>query len=171
MSTTAYLSLGSNLGDRLGYLVRGLALLEAAHTRVTGVSSVYETLPQGKTDQPLFLNLAASLETDLDAQALLRHMQAAERALGRERRERWGPRTIDIDLLLYDDAVIQEPNLTVPHPYMCQRAFVLVPLLELQPGLTLPGGEPLGTVLQRLPDQGVVRVMESRTFLDTYTGL
>jgi len=156
VTTTAYLSLGSNLGNRQQYLVEAIERLEAEHTHVVGVSSIYETLPQGKTDQPLFLNMAAAVETELDAHGLLHHMQAVEKALGRERREKWGPRTIDIDLLLYGSAVIQDPELTVPHPYMCQRAFVMVPLLELNPHLTLPDGQPLEPVLRLLPDQGVV---------------
>lgn len=171
MSTTAYLSLGSNLGNRLHYLAAALQRLEAAHTHVVGVSSVYETLPQGKTDQPLFLNMAAAVETELDAHSLLHHMQAVEQALGRVRLEKWGPRTIDIDLLLYGEAVIQEPDLIVPHPYMCQRAFVMVPLLELNPHLTLPGGQPLGPVLSALPDQGVVWAFSGETFRQAGTGV
>jgi len=166
VTTTAYLSLGSNLGDRQAYLAEALRRLEADHTHLTAVSSVYETLPQGKTDQPLFLNMAAVVETTLDARGLLTHLLDVERSLGRVRLERWGPRTIDIDLLLYGREVIQEPGLTIPHPYMCQRAFVLVPLLELAPDLTLPpSDEPLSEILRYLPDGGVVRVLDRESFL------
>jgi len=110
--------------------------------------------------------MAAVVETTLDARGLLTHLLDVERSLGRVRLERWGPRTIDIDLLLYGREVIQEPGLTVPHPYMCQRAFVLVPLLELAPDLTLPpSDEPLSEILRYLPDGGVVRVLDRESFL------
>lgn len=172
MRETAYLSLGSNLGDRVESLRSALRRLEADHTRLLAVSSVYETLPQGKTDQPSFLNLAAAVETALVPKALLHHLQGVEAALGRQRRERWGPRTIDIDLLLYGQRVLAEPDLILPHPRMCERAFVLVPLLELNPDLVLPSDRtPLRTALLALPDQGVVRAMGPETFLGQTSGV
>jgi 2-amino-4-hydroxy-6-hydroxymethyldihydropteridine diphosphokinase len=102
------------------------------------VSSLYDTEPLGETDQPNFLNAVARLHTDLSARQLLWNLQLIERRLGRVRGKRWGPRTIDLDLLLYGDVVMEEPGLRVPHPELMRRAFVLVPLLELEPGLVHP---------------------------------
>lgn len=150
--STAYLSLGSNLGDRLGNLVEAVRLLTgegAPVAHLLGLSSVWETLPQGKTDQPEFLNMAIALRTDLAPEPLLAHALAVEGALGRIRLERWGPRLIDIDLCWYNDLSMKSATLELPHPRMAERAFVLVPLLELRP-------EPQWqTWLDRLPDQGL----------------
>lgn len=157
--TTAYLSLGSNLGDRLGYLTRAAHALTASHTQLVAVSSVYETAPQGKTDQPAFLNAVVAVETALGPEALLAHLMAAERALGRVRTERWGPRTIDIDLLLFGDQQVSTPVLTVPHPRLHERAFVLVPLLEIAPSL------PYQAALAALEEQGVTPCRDARAFL------
>jgi len=129
----AYVGLGSNLGDRSAHLLLGLsALSRLPDTHLLRLSPVYETEPVGPP-QPPYLNLVAELETELAPRALLGEMLAIERALGRERRERWGPRTLDLDLLLYGDLVLEEEGLTVPHPRLHQRAFVLVPLLDLLP--------------------------------------
>lgn len=136
----AYVSLGSNLGDREGWLRAAagcLARLPA--TRLTRISSLYETRPWGFTDQPDFLNAAACLLTSLDPLQLLRHTQAVEAELGRLRTVRWGPRTVDIDLLVYDDLPMATPELTLPHPRMLERAFVLVPLAEIAPELRVNG--------------------------------
>lgn len=158
--TTAYLSMGSNLGDRAGYLARAVGLLQAPHTQVVQVSGLYETAPQGKTDQPDFYNIAVKVETTLGPLALLAHTQGVERQLGRERKERWGPRTIDIDILLYGDQAVDLPELTVPHPRMWERAFVLIPLLAIAPGRS-----DCQQALQALPDQGVRTVTFATPFL------
>lgn len=146
---TAYLSLGSNLGDRLGYLTEAVRRLQAPHCQVTRTSSVYETAPWGKTDQPAFLNMAAAVETKLDPYELLRHILSVEQAQGRVRLERWGPRTVDIDMLLYGQERLATADLDLPHPRMAERAFVLVPLLEIAPDL------PYRDALAALPDAGI----------------
>jgi len=169
--STAYLSLGSNLGDRLEFLAGAVRLLESSRTWVQRVSSVYETLPQGKTDQPNFLNIALEVETDLEPAALLSQIQEVERALGRVRTERWGPRTVDIDIVLFGDLVVSEPGLELPHPRLTERVFVLMPLLELNPDLSLPAtGELLRLSLERLPDQGVSRFLRAEAFLRCLKG-
>jgi 2-amino-4-hydroxy-6-hydroxymethyldihydropteridine diphosphokinase len=142
----AYIGLGSNLGDREATLREALQRLGGLDgIDVAAVSSFRETDPVGRLDQPRFLNAAAALETKLSPRELLGCLLEVERALGRDRtkEERWGPRTIDLDLLLYGDETIAEPGLEVPHPRMAERAFVLEPLLELDPGLRLPDGRAL----------------------------
>ena len=129
----AYVGLGSNLGDRAAYLLLGLsALSRLPKTHLLRLSPVYETDPVGPP-QPPYLNMVAELETELSPKGLLAEMLRVEKALGRERRERWGPRTLDLDLLLYGDLVLEEAGLSVPHPRLHERAFVLVPLLDLLP--------------------------------------
>ena len=142
----AYVGLGSNLGDREATLREAVRLLgELDGVEVSAVSSFRETDPVGKLDQPRFVNAAAALETSLPARELLDCLLEVERALGRDRsvEERWGPRTIDLDLLLYGEETIDVPGLQVPHPRLAERAFVLEPLLELAPELRLPDGRPL----------------------------
>jgi len=136
--TVAYVGLGSNLGSRRAMLDQALELL-GERVAVVAVSSLRETDPVGPVEQPWFLNGVARIDTDLSAHQLLEHLLEVERVLGRERRERWGPRTIDLDLLLYDEDSIDEPGLTVPHPRLHERRFVLEPLAELHPGLVVPG--------------------------------
>ena len=133
--TRAYVGLGANLGDREGTIRAALAALPG----VMAVSELRETEPVGVLDQPPFVNGAAALETQLSARELLGALLEVERLLGRERRERWGPRTIDLDLLLYGDETIDEPGLTVPHPRLHERRFALEPLLDLDPELAIPG--------------------------------
>jgi 2-amino-4-hydroxy-6-hydroxymethyldihydropteridine diphosphokinase len=129
----AYVGLGSNLGDRGAHLLLGLsALSRLPKTHLLRLSPVYETDPVGPP-QPPYLNMVAELETELSPKGLLAEMLRVEKALGRERRERWGPRTLDLDLLLYGDLVLEEAGLSVPHPRLHERAFVLVPLLDLLP--------------------------------------
>lgn len=163
--TTAYLSLGANLGDRLSQLAEAVRRLNAPHIRVTAVSSVYETAPWGKTDQPAFLNIAAAVETELAPDALLRHIMHVERELGRVRHERWGPRTIDIDILLYGSEQIHTEDLDVPHPRMAERAFVLVPLLEVAPHL------PYRETLAGLANQAVTMHLPAKAFLQRVGGV
>lgn len=141
MSETAYLGLGSNLGERLDTLQQAVDLLAGEPGVRPGASSrVWETVPVGGPPQHDFLNVVLRLETDLTPFALLDVCQGVERALGREREVRWGPRTIDIDLLLIGDQQLNVPLLTVPHPRMTSRAFVLLPLLELDPDIRMPDG-------------------------------
>lgn len=138
--SVAFLSLGSNLGDRMEYLrkaIEDLHALDGLH--VTRLSSVYETEPVGVEGQPPYLNLVAVVSTRLDPHALLAACQAVENAHGRVRTVRWGERTLDIDLLLYDDIELETAELTIPHPRMHERAFVLVPLLEVAPGIAISG--------------------------------
>ena len=145
----AYVGLGSNLGDRGATLLAALeALRNSPAVEVVAVSTFRETDPVGVVDQPRFVNAVAALETSLAPRELLVRLLQVERELGRDRarEERWGPRTVDLDLLLYGDDVIDEPGLTVPHPRLAERAFVVVPLLELAPDLTLPDGRRLRDV-------------------------
>ncbi len=138
MSKTAYLSLGSNLGDRERNLRDALGLLAGPRLRVLRVSSLYETAPLELRDQPWFLNAVAEVETDLFPKQLLARVQKIERQLGRKRIVPKGPRTIDIDILLYGAAVIDAEELQVPHPRLAERRFVLEPLAELAPDLRHP---------------------------------
>jgi len=131
----AYVGLGSNLGDREATLRAAIAALPG----VLAVSELRETDPVGVTEQPAFLNCALALETELSARELLERLLGVERELGRERRERWGPRTIDLDLLVYGSETIDEPGLTVPHPRLHERRFALEPLAELDSELLVPG--------------------------------
>jgi len=145
MSVAAYVSLGSNQGDREHNLRRGTNLLgQLPHTSVVKVSSMYETDPVGVTGQRRFLNAAAELRTSLPAERLLLEFKRIEKELGRTPGPRWGPRTLDIDLLLYGNQTIETAELTVPHPRMMQRAFVLVPLGEIAGNLVLPDGRTAG---------------------------
>ena len=142
----AFVGLGSNLGEREAMLRGALDRLGAEEgITVVAVSSFRETDPVGVLDQPRFVNAAAELETRLAPRELLERLLEVERGLGRDRakEERWGPRMIDLDLLLYGDEEIDEPGLTVPHPRLAERAFVREPLLELDPGLRLPDGRAL----------------------------
>jgi 2-amino-4-hydroxy-6-hydroxymethyldihydropteridine diphosphokinase len=134
-----FVGLGSNLGEREA-MIR-LALDDLARlpgTRLVRASSLYDTQPVGEVDQPNFLNAVAQLDTELTARQLLWNLQLIEKRLGRTRTRRWGPRTIDLDLLLFGHLVVEEPDLQVPHPELTRRSFVLVPLVELDPLLIHP---------------------------------
>lgn len=136
----AYLALGSNIGDKVGHLRQAMQAIAALPgTRITARSSVYRTPPWGKTDQDWFANAVIAVETTLAPEPLLAACLAVERELGRVRRERWGPRVIDIDVLLHGDHAWASPSLTLPHPAMTERAFVLVPLAEIAPDLMVKG--------------------------------
>jgi 2-amino-4-hydroxy-6-hydroxymethyldihydropteridine diphosphokinase len=130
-------------------------------TTLVATSSIYETAPVGGPDQGAYLNAVAVVETDLAPRRLLDVMLDVERRMGRVRRERWGPRTIDLDLLLHGDSAVDEPGLTVPHPRLTERRFALEPLLEVWPEATLPDGRPLADFLEAVADQDVVRVASS----------
>jgi 2-amino-4-hydroxy-6-hydroxymethyldihydropteridine diphosphokinase len=133
------LGLGSNLGDRRDNLLSALRLLDAMEEmRILEISSVYETEPWGVSEQPDFLNLVALLSTTRDPGGVLAACKEVESRLGRVRVERWGPRVIDVDILLYDDLELEEEDLVIPHPRMLERDFVMVPLMELNPPVPLP---------------------------------
>jgi 2-amino-4-hydroxy-6-hydroxymethyldihydropteridine diphosphokinase len=151
----AYVGLGSNVGDRLGKLRAATrALEERDGISVTSVSGVYETDPVGPA-QPDFLNAVVEIETDVAAEELLRIFKDIEADLGRVVRERWGPREIDLDLLVYGNAQIDSDDLVVPHPQIATRVFVLAPLVEIAPALEIAGVGPASALLARLDRSGV----------------
>jgi 2-amino-4-hydroxy-6-hydroxymethyldihydropteridine diphosphokinase len=151
----AWLSLGSNLGPREQNLRAAVRLLsESGELEVVKVSSVYETVPIGFTGQADFLNLVAEVRTELEPHELLRLCLQVEDKMGRVREERWGPRVIDVDVLLYGDEVIDSAELVLPHPEMLKRAFVLVPLLELEPDIRMPDGSRAANSLEALGEEG-----------------
>lgn len=152
--STAYLLLGGNLGDREGNLKRAIALLEEKTGKVISVSSLYETAAWGKTDQPAFLNQAIALETGLSALQVLDHALNIEQELGRVRKDKWGERLIDIDLILFGDEIINIPNkLQVPHPQMQYRKFVMEPLAEIAPDVLHPVlGETILAISRNIED-------------------
>ena len=155
----AFIGLGSNLGDREASLRQALEhLAQAPETVVVRASSLYDTEPVGVEDQPHFLNAVAQLETQLTPRQMLWNLMLIERRLGRVRAQRWGPRTIDLDLLLYEDAIIEDDDFQVPHPELSKRSFVLVPLVELEPLLVHPvTGETMLALLQRLGARPLVK--------------
>jgi 2-amino-4-hydroxy-6-hydroxymethyldihydropteridine diphosphokinase len=154
-----FIGLGSNLGEREGQIRQALEGMAAMpDTELVRASSLYDTEPVGDTDQPNFLNAVAELETELSPHQLLWNLLLIEKRLGRERTRRWGPRTIDLDLLLYGGEVIEDDQLRVPHPELTRRAFVLVPLVELDPLLVHPGtGETMLAHLSKLGAKPPIR--------------
>jgi len=160
--TRAHVALGSNLGDRMATLDAAVRALDADHmTHVMAVSRVYETGPVGGPEQGPYLNALAVLETDRDPYELLDLLMTTEERLGRVRGEHWGPRTADLDLILYDGPPLSSPELTVPHPRARERAFVLVPLADADPFASFPDGETAVEALARLgPISGVIPVGE-----------
>ncbi|CAN5595973.1 2-amino-4-hydroxy-6-hydroxymethyldihydropteridinediphosphokinase [soil metagenome] len=155
----AYVGLGGNIGDAVGTVHAALdALDELPDAQLLRASQLYRTPAWGRHDQPSFINAAAALETHLPARDLLDALLGVERAFGRVREAepaRWGPRILDLDLLLLGAAVIDEPGLRVPHPYLHQRAFVLVPLLEIAPDLRIPGHGSAREALSAIASDGI----------------
>ena len=157
--TAAYVGMGANLGDpRAQLLAAWDALGRIPDTHVIARSSLYRSAPIGYANQPAFLNCVARLETALPAQGLLTRLQAIERNLGRARSFANAPRTIDLDLLLYGTETLATPDLTLPHPRMHERAFVLVPLLELDPGAIVPGRGKAAELLRKCAGQPIERL-------------
>ena len=152
---TAFISLGCNLGNCPAYLAQAIQMLDKhLLIRVTRVSSVYYTEPVGEVEQPYFLNMAVKVDTDLKPAELLHACRRVEEELGgRDGRVPQGPRTIDLDILLYDQLEIAEKDLVIPHPRMLKRAFALVPLAEIAPEAALPGGGTVAAAAERLRDQ------------------
>jgi 2-amino-4-hydroxy-6-hydroxymethyldihydropteridine diphosphokinase len=153
--TRAFLGLGSNLGDRRAFLDQAIEALNWGAVSVVARSSVYETEPVGgPAGQPDFLNQVVEVETTLTPRRLWERCASVETALGRtrQREERWGPRSVDIDVLLYGTEVVEEPDLTVPHPRLKERGFALIPLVEIAPDAVIPGVGPAAEVLAALPD-------------------
>lgn len=159
---TAYISLGSNLGDKEAYLREASeALAGSSGVTLLRSSPVYRTRPVGKVDQDWFLNQIVEIATTLPPDGLLDVCQEIEKRLGRVRHERWGPRTIDLDILVYGSTVSDDPRLTLPHPRMLERAFVLVPLADLAPDLVV-AGRTVAEHLARLPGDELAGVQPYR---------
>lgn len=160
--TRAYLGLGANLGDPVQMLIEAVHALSAVDgITVSRCSSLYRTSPVGKTDQPDFINMVVRVETTLPPEQIMTRLLDIERRLGRVRTDRWGPRTIDIDLLVYGQSTIETESLTVPHPRMLSRRFVLVPLMEIAPDLKVPGtSKSLQEFLNLTEDQGNIAVLD-----------
>lgn len=155
-TVTAYIGLGSNLAEPLRQLASAITALAALpQTSLTGQSPFYRSRPVGPQDQPDFVNGAVSLCTRLSALELLDQLQAIEQAHGRERLQVWGPRTLDLDLLLFGNEIIDSPRLTLPHPELPNRDFVLQPLLDLNAGLVLPDGRAIVDLRAQCPDNAL----------------
>ena len=156
---TAYVALGANLGDPTAAVLAAFAALaNLPESRVARCSSLYRTAPVGNLSQPDFVNAVAVLETTLPPESLLDALLDIEARFGRIRRERNGPRTLDLDLLLYDDIELDLPRLTLPHPRLHLRAFVLLPLAEVAPDLAIPRRGTLAAWLPAVANQGIVRL-------------
>ena len=154
-----YIALGSNLANPQAQLTAALQALNAlSDSRLTAVSSFYQSQPLGPQDQPDYVNAVACLETSLAPLALLDELQRIEHEQGRVRLRRWGERTLDLDMLLYADHIIQSERLTVPHYDMHQREFVIIPLVEIAPHLVLPNGQSIQTLAQKFADHHMVIV-------------
>ena len=158
-----YIGLGSNLAVPQSQLRSALLALQALpDSRLIGCSSLYASDPLGPADQPRYVNAVAALDTRLEPHALLDQLQRIELEQGRQRKaERWGPRTLDLDILLFGERVLHDERLTVPHYHMHARAFVLYPLAELAPGLQLPDGRALTDLLADCPFTGLERIAEA----------
>ncbi|MEX0605031.1 MAG: 2-amino-4-hydroxy-6-hydroxymethyldihydropteridine diphosphokinase [Marinobacter sp.] len=154
-----YIGLGSNLANPLRQLAQAVAKLASLpDTSLVAQSPFYRSRPIGPQDQPDFINGAVKLHTSLEPLILLGHLQRIENAHGRRRNQHWGPRTLDLDLLLYGDHPVQNERLIVPHPELTNRDFVLQPLLDLSPGLILPDGRALQVLRHQCPDNGLKRL-------------
>lgn len=151
-----YVGLGGNVGDALGRIQQAITeLSEIPRSSLLAQSSLYRTAPIGIEDQAEFVNAVAKLRTELPPRELLGELHRIERRHGRVRRERNGPRTLDLDLLMYDDLASDDPSMIIPHPRMHGRAFVLIPLSEIAPDCVIPGQGPISELLSKLSNQGV----------------
>ncbi|SET72164.1 2-amino-4-hydroxy-6-hydroxymethyldihydropteridine diphosphokinase [Thalassotalea agarivorans] len=156
---TVFIGLGSNLDDPLNQLKQAIeALKRLPQSTLTGVSSLYGSKPMGPQDQPDYVNAVAQLSTSLEPILLLDSLQAIEQDFGRERIKRWGARTLDLDILLYGQHIIDEPRLVVPHYGLTEREFVLIPLAEISPELTLPNGQSIQALAETIDRNGLERL-------------
>jgi 2-amino-4-hydroxy-6-hydroxymethyldihydropteridine diphosphokinase len=152
----AIIALGSNIGDKAGHIAAAICAFTAdGLVCEVARSANYRTAPWGKTDQDWFVNAAMTVTTSLPVRDLLARCQAVERQIGRERTVKWGPRVIDLDILVYRDLVLNDPDLVLPHPHMTDRAFVLRPLIDIAPGLVIDG-RGVGEWLSRIPHDDVI---------------
>ena len=170
MENIAYLSIGSNIGNRLEIFQKALQLLdEYNEISIEELSSIYETDPVGYTDQACFLNAVLKISTSLQSEELLQTCLFIESKLGRKREIRWGPRTLDLDILLYNQENIETESLIVPHPRMQERAFVIIPLMELDPNIKLPNvNAALDDILNQIPDKEGVRLWKQKNGDDVF---
>lgn len=164
MKKPVFIGLGSNMGHKRDNMEQAAAMISnIPDVDLIRCSSLYQTEPWGKTDQDIFINQVIEVETDLSAQELLRALQDIEIKMGRQRKEKWGPRIIDLDILLYGNEVMDDLDLQIPHPHMRERLFVLVPLYEIGPDLRFPDDgatieEVLSSVLAREGNRGIERI-------------
>ncbi|SDN84687.1 2-amino-4-hydroxy-6-hydroxymethyldihydropteridine diphosphokinase [Bacillus sp. OK048] len=170
MENTAFIALGSNIGNRYDYLTKALErLVNHPKIQLVNYSSVYETDPVGYEDQDLFLNMVIEIITSFGAHELLDYCLKVELELGRKREIVWGPRTIDLDILLYSQENIETEKLVVPHPRMLERDFVMIPLSEIKPDLIIPNLErPLTAWIDELPNKEGVRIWKRKNGEDVF---
>lgn len=168
MINRAFIGLGSNIQDRSAYLKGGIqALAEHPDIQVVNYSSIYETEPVGYTDQDSFLNMVVEINTDLTPAKLLQIILNMERGLGRKRELKWGPRTLDLDILIYNQENIEDEELIVPHPRMSERAFVMIPLMEIDPELSIKGVM-IKHIVNELKDRDGVQIWKQKSGEDVY---
>ena len=170
MGNTAFIALGSNIGNRYDYLTEAKKqLANHPEIKVVNISSIYETVPVGYEDQDLFLNMVMEVMTSLSAHELLDICLKLELELGRKREFVWGPRTIDLDILLYNQENIETEKLIIPHPRMLERNFVLIPLSEIKPDIIIPNTDkPLEAWIKELPNKEGVRIWKRKNGEDVF---
>ena len=170
MGNTAFISLGSNIGNRYDYLTEAIKQLEShLEIKLVNISSIYETDPLGYEDQDLFLNMVIEVMTSLRADELLDICLKLELTLGRKREIVWGPRTIDLDILLYNQENIETEKLIIPHPRMLERNFVMIPLSEIKPDIIIPNTDkPLEALIKELPNKEGVRLWKRKNGEDVF---
>jgi 2-amino-4-hydroxy-6-hydroxymethyldihydropteridine diphosphokinase len=170
MGNTAFIALGSNIGNRYDYLTEAIKQLEShLEIKLVNISSIYETDPVGYEDQDLFLNMVIEVMTSLCADELLDICLKLELTLGRKREIVWGPRTIDLDILLYNQENIETEKLIIPHPRMLERNFVMIPLSEIKPDIIIPNTDkPLEALIKELPNKEGVRLWKRKNGEDVF---
>ncbi|WP_453992496.1 2-amino-4-hydroxy-6-hydroxymethyldihydropteridine diphosphokinase [Bacillus nitroreducens] len=169
MPNTAFISLGTNIGEREYYLRTGIQAIQDLGIIISDFSSIYETDPVGYVDQDPFLNMVIKVRTNLSPLDLLQVLQKIELDSGRERKIRWGPRTLDLDILLYNNENTETERLIIPHPRMTERAFVLVPLAEIDEDIHIPAvSKPISLLLDELQDREGVRIWKRRSGEDVF---